>query len=105
MSTINKRKKYFVPNFEARSVLLVAALAFAAAATSHAQTAAPTMPSAAKTSAKDIDAAFMRADVNKDSKLDKKEAEMMPAISEQFDKLDTNADGALSKDEFSKAGG
>jgi Ca2+-binding EF-hand superfamily protein len=78
----------------------------------HAQTPAPAAspaPAAAggagKTSAKDLDAAFARADVNKDSKLDKKESEMMPAIAERFDQLDNNADGFLSREEFGKAAG
>ena len=82
MTTIIKRKKHFIPNFEAGSVVLVAALALgalAAVTASHAQTspsAAYPAPAAAggtsKTSAKDLDAAFARADVNKDGKLDKK---------------------------------
>ena len=63
-------------------------------------TAAP-----AKTNAKDIDAAFMRADTNKDGKLDKKEAESLPAIAERFEQLDTNGDGFISREEFSKAAG
>lgn len=115
MTTINKRKMHFIPNFEASSVVLVAALALGAlgAATAvHAQTATPApaaAPAAAggagKASAKDLDAAFARADVNKDGKLDKKEAEMMPAISERFGQLDADSDGAISREEFSKAAG
>jgi len=41
MPTINKRKKYFIPNFEARSVLLVAAMALGSVSAAHAQ---PTVP-------------------------------------------------------------
>jgi Ca2+-binding EF-hand superfamily protein len=105
MSTINKRKKHFIPNFEARSVLLVAAMALGAASAVHAQSTAPAMQGTPKTSAKEMDAAFVRADVNKDGKLDKKEAEMMPAIAERFEQLDTNADGFISREEFAKAAG
>lgn len=115
MTTIIKRKKHFIPNFEASSVVLVAALALGAlgaVTASHAQTPAPAAspaPAAAggagKTSAKDLDAAFARADVNKDGKLDKKEAEMMPAVAERFGQLDADSDGALSREEFNKAAG
>ena len=94
MTTTIKRKKHFIPNFEASSVVLVAALALgtlAAVTASRAQTSPPAAtpaPAAAggasKTSAKDLDAAFGRADVNKDGRLDKKEAEVMPAIAERF---------------------
>lgn len=115
MTTIIKRKKHFIPNFEASSVVLVAALALGAlgaVTASHAQTSPPAASpapaaagGAAKTSAKDLDAAFARADVNKDGKLDKKEAEVMPAIAERFGQLDADSDGALSREEFGKAAG
>ena len=105
MSTINKRKKHFIPNFEARSVLLVAAMTFGAAAGANAQSTAPAMQGTPQASAKEMDAAFIRADTNKDGKLDKKEAEMMPLIAERFDKLDANADGFISREEFAKAAG
>ena len=104
MSTINKRKKHFIPNFEAVSVVLVAALALGAAV-AHAQSTAPPMTAAPTSSAKDIDAAFVKADVNKDGKLDKAEAQTMPVVAERFDKLDANADGFLSREEFAKAAG
>ena len=115
MTTTIKHRKHFIPNFEASSVVLVAALALgtlAAVTASHAQTSPPAAtpaPAAAggasKTSAKDLDAAFGRADVNKDGRLDKKEAEVMPAIAERFGQLDADSDGAISRSEFSKAAG
>ena len=115
MSISTKRSRYFIPNFEASSVVLIAALAIGAlgaVTVARAQTpapsatpAAPAAAGAAKTSAKDLDAAFARADVNKDGKLDKKEAEIMPAIAERFDQLDANGDGTLSREEFGKAAG
>ena len=128
MTTIKSRRKHFIPNFEATSVLLVAALAVSvlgAASGVRAQTPMqPTAPSASPISptspaspltapaaatdadqaAKSVDAAFTRLDVNKDDKLDKKEAEVMPVIAERFNQLDTNADGFLSREEFSKVG-
>ena len=122
MTTIKSRRKHFIPNFEATSVLLVAALAVSvlgAASGVRAQTPMqPTAPSASPASpltapaaatdanqaAKSVDAAFTRLDVNKDDKLDKKEVEVMPVIAERFNQLDTNADGFLSREEFSKVG-
>lgn len=128
MTTIKSRTKHFIPNFEATSVLLVAALAVSvlgAASGARAQTpvqptapsaspisptspASPLTPPAAATdadqAAKSVDAAFTRLDVNKDDRLDKKEAEVMPVIAERFNQLDTNADGFLSREEFSKVG-
>ena len=105
MSTINKRKKHFIPNFEARSVLLVAGLALASATAANAQTTAAPVAAAPLTSAsaEDIDAAFTQADVNKGRKLDEKEAEMMPAIAERFTQLDAYVDGFVSREEFGKA--
>ena len=124
--TVSKHlKNHFIPNFEVRSALLVSAFVLGAATTAQAQSNAPmasdsgstanqvgppakstAAPAAqAKTSAKDIDAAFARADVNKDGKLDKKEAESMPQVAERFEQLDVNADGFLSREEFGKAAG
>lgn len=121
--TVSKHSKnHFIPNFEVRSALLISALILGGAVTARAQSTAP-MPSdsgspakqmsppvkssaaPAKTSSKDADAAFARADANKDGKLDKKEAESMPLVAERFDQLDTNADGFLSREEFGKAAG
>ena len=103
---MKRRKQHFIPNFELRSVVLMSALVLGASA-SHAQsTVAPVAAGPQATaSAKVLDAAFAKADTNKDGKLDKKEAGMMPAIANKFDQLDTNADGSISREEFSKAAG
>lgn len=116
-------KKHSIPNFEMRSVLLMAALAIGCIGTSHAQTAAPSTagpkpsttqmsPSATagsiapnKTSSKDVDAAFDRTDANKDGKLDRKEAENLPMVLQRFDQLDANQDNFISREEFNKAAG
>lgn len=114
--TVSKQlKNHFIPNFEARSAVLISALVLGAATTAHAQSPAPIpadsgsparqMSPPAKISAKDVDAAFVRADTNKDGKLDKKETESMPLVAERFMQLDANADGFLSREEFSKAAG
>lgn len=116
-------KKHSIPNFEMRSVLLVAALTVSAIGATHAQTAAPSpaspnsppsqmSPSGSaggiaknKATSKDIDAAFDRADANHDGRLDRKEAENLPAIAQRFDQIDANHDGFVSREEFNKAAG
>ena len=102
-----KRKKHFIPNFELRSVVLMSALVLSGATAAIAQsTAAPmTGTPPANASAKELDVAFSKADVNKDGKLDKKEAQMMPAIADRFEQLDVNGDGFISREEFSKVAG
>jgi Ca2+-binding EF-hand superfamily protein len=47
-----------------------------------------------------IEAAFTRADTNKDGKLSKEEAAKLPAIAAKFEQLDKDKDGALSLEEF-----
>ena len=108
--SMKNRKKHFIPNFELRSVVLLSALVLGAGTSALAQStaaplgAAPQASSAAGASVKDLDEAFAKADTNKDGKLDKQEAAMMPALADKFDQLDTNTDGSLSREEFSKAG-
>lgn len=46
------------------------------------------------------EAAFKRADANKDGQISKAEAAKLPAIAAKFDQLDTNKDGQLSPEEF-----
>ncbi|MEO6017374.1 MAG: EF-hand domain-containing protein [Polaromonas sp.] len=115
----------FIPGFEMRSVLLVAALALVTAAT-HAQTSpssganpasppsqiSPQVPGGNagsippnKPNSKDIDAAFDKADANHDGRLDRKEAEKFPPVAQRFDLLDANRDGFVSRDELAKVAG
>ncbi|MCY1163219.1 EF-hand domain-containing protein [Polaromonas sp.] len=119
----SKVKKHSIPNFEMRSVLFMAALVIGSINVSHAQAAAPSpagqnpsptqmSPSGTpgsiapnKASSKDVDAAFARSDTNKDGKLDRKEAENLPAVAQRFDQIDANHDGFISREEFNKAAG
>lgn len=124
-TTATQLSKHSIPpisSFELRSVLLVAALAVAIAGASgvRAQTApsspaSPTSPPAQmepgpsgavpqnRTTSKDVEAAFGRADTNKDGKLDRQEAEHMPAVALRFDQIDTNHDTFISLAELTKA--
>ena len=115
MSTINKRKKHFIPNFEARSVLLVAAMTFGGIAGAQGQTSSPapatgasaaagSIPSNSAT-AKEIDAAFDRADTNKDGKLSRTEAENLPSVAQRFEQIDTDRDTFVSREELMKFSG
>ncbi|MBW8722157.1 MAG: EF-hand domain-containing protein [Polaromonas sp.] len=116
-----------IPGFELRSVLLVAALAAGAAGAARAQTAPPSAASPTsppsqmapsgtsgtpgstgavpqnRTTSKDVEAAFGRADANKDGKLDRQEAEHLPAVALRFDQIDTNHDSFISLAELTKA--
>ena len=47
------------------------------------------------------EAAFMRADANKDGMLSKEEAGKLPAIAAKFAQIDANKDGMLNPEEFS----
>ena len=115
MSTINKRKKHFIPNFEARSVLLVTAMALGGIAGAQGQTTSPapsTSASAAGGSipantatSKDVDAAFDRADTNKDGKLSRTEAENLPSVAQRFEQIDTDRDTFISREELAKFSG
>ncbi|OOG41861.1 EF-hand domain-containing protein [Polaromonas sp. A23] len=96
---------YFIPNFEIRSVLLLAALTIGTAFAAHAQTggAAPpaqTSPTRAAPTAQDINAAFDRADTNQDGKLTKQESARFPAVEQRFEQIDSNKDQAVSREEF-----
>jgi len=121
----------FIPDFDMRSVLVIATFA-ASAAIACAQTNAssnaladPThpvamtaaadrgdrpaegaaIPLATRTSANGFDAAFSRADANRDGRLNREEAEHFPVLSQRFDIIDLNRDSFISRDEFNQAAG
>ena len=123
-TTATQLPKHSIPSFELRSVLLVAALAVGAAGAVRAQTAPPSpasptsppsqmAPSGSsgstgtvpqnRTTPKDVEAAFGRADTNKDGKLDRQEAEHLPAVAQRFDQIDANHDSFISLAELTKA--
>lgn len=112
-------------NFELRSVVLMAALAMGAAAAARAQTSPPSPASPSSPSAQaqmvpsatagtippnrvtrnDLEAAFNRADTNRDGKLDRQEAEHFPAVAQRFELIDTDHDTFISRSEFTSAAG
>lgn len=51
---------------------------------------------------KSTEAAFIRADSNKDGKLSREEAMRLPAVVERFDEIDADHDRFLSRAEFDK---
>ena len=88
----------------ARRTIALGATAFALAGTgfAQAQMRAPNQ-SSDKSSAMDTsaaEAAFKRADTNKDGKLSKEESARLPAINARFAEVDANHDGSLSLEEF-----
>jgi hypothetical protein len=126
-TTATQHPKHFMPSisgFELRSVLLVAALAAGTVGAVRAQTAPPSAASPTsppsqmapsgtpgsagavpqnRTTSKDVEAAFGRADANKDGKLDRQEAEHLPAVALRFEQIDTNHDSFISLAELTKA--
>ena len=123
-TTATQHPKHSIPHFELRSVLLVAALAVGVAGAVRAQTAPPSPASPTSPPSKvapaatsgnagavpqnrattqDIEAAFNRADANKDGKLDRQEAEHFPAVAQRFEQIDTNRDTFISLAEHAKA--
>lgn len=90
--------------FKARKFLTQAAAIAILATTSSvwAQTVGPAAtPSSSK--AKEMMAAFAKADTNNDGKLDIVEAEGVPGLVARFKQVDTDGDGMISKAEFEKA--
>ena len=88
----------------ARKFLTQAAAIAILATTSSvwAQTVGPAAaPAASK--AKEMMAAFAKADTNDDGKLDIVEAEGVPGLVARFKQVDTDGDGMVSKAEFEKA--
>lgn len=96
MAEKRRQATRFLPNFEACSVALFAACAIGASMGVHAQT--PIRPGG-----RVGEAAFARADTNKDGRLSREEAVRLPAISERFDQIDTDHDGFISPMEFEEA--
>lgn len=123
-------KRRCIPNFEARSVVLLAACAMGTALGAHAQTldsparglnpqvaqavmgpgsskssdspAKPAAPVAAQGAGSVEAAAFARADKDRDGRLSRVEAEQLPMVQQRFDQIDANKDNFLSRDEFDK---
>lgn len=99
--------------------LIVSAAAFSILATTSAlwaqsgSMAAPAYPNmgasannsqqAKSLSAEELVAAFTKADVNKDGKLSRAEAENVPGLAAKFDQIDANGDQFVSKVEFENA--
>jgi hypothetical protein len=112
-----------IPYFELCSVILLAAFVMGAASAAHAQGATPSTsgvidttqsaPSqmrvaadaapARKVTSMDLDAAFNRADVDRDGQLSRTEAEHFPAVAQRFEQIDSNRDTFISREEFYKA--
>jgi hypothetical protein len=96
-------QKHSIPNFEMRSVLLLALLTLGTAAAVRAQNAPGAPIPANRATPQDLEAAFKRADVNQDGKLSRQEAERFPAVAQRFEQIDSNHDSLISLEEFSRA--
>lgn len=108
-----KAKRRYLPNFEARSVMVIAAWALGSAA-AQAQTPSsppprPQAPMAAPAGAmnppsvgakNEADAAFVRADVNHDGKLSREEAQAIPVLAQRFDEIDTQHKGYVTRAQY-----
>jgi hypothetical protein len=133
MNLYKSAKQPFIPAFEVRNVLLMAALALGAGgAYAQGSSSAPSKstgpapssqmapaesggtgagagtapaPAASKASAQEIEAAFKRADADGDGKLTKKEAATFPELAQRFEQIDTDKDTFVSMKEFTKAAG
>lgn len=93
-------------NFQLCSVIVLAAFAMGAASLTHAQGATPSAGGAVpanKVTSQDLDAAFNRADADRDGKLSRAEAEHFPAVAQRFEQIDGNRDSFISREEFYKA--
>ena len=121
----------FIPNFEMRDIVLISIICLSVTGGAFAQTSAPVSlddPAAlsvttdrsqrlvdsgsikatqlnTRASSKSADAAFDRADTNRDGRLSREEAEHFPALSQRFDVIDINRDSFISREEFNQAVG
>ena len=113
----------YIPNFEARSVVLMTTLVLGVAlaharetlgpevaaplSISTSSVPAPTTPAApvAKRaySSLEIAAAFKLGDRNGDGRIDREEIAAYPRLLERFDQVDTNQDGWVTMEEWSQA--
>lgn len=91
--------------FKTRKLFLGAAAiaVLSTSAASWAQTSSGPAAADKTMAAKDMMAAFTKADANKDGKLDIVEAENVPGLVARFKQVDTDGDGMVSKTEFEKA--
>lgn len=126
----SRLQRDFIPNFEMRSLLLIATFSVSVAGAACAQTSAriglddPVAVSApadrserptagivqttqvtTRSGSRSTDAAFDRADTNGDGRLSREEAEHFPVLSQRFDLIDTNRDSFISREEFNQAVG
>ncbi len=86
------------------SVRAQPATASSAGSSSQMMPAADTIPPN-KVTRQDIEAAFNRADLDRDGKLNRQESEHFPAVAQQFEQIDLNRDAFISREEFGKAAG
>ena len=56
----------------------------------------------APTAKNSVQAAFERADANRDGQLSAQEARQLPVISQRFEEIDSDRNGQLSRAEFDK---
>lgn len=121
--------RHFIPGFDLRRLLVVAALTVSVPAV-YAQLSPPmqgatqgsmqgstvSVTAAAertqlpaekmiqtRSAGNPLDAAFKRADTNGDGRLSPKEAEHFPMLSQRFDNVDVDGDAFLSREEFDRA--
>lgn len=95
--------------FKSRTLIIGAAAALLTTSTVWAQSTTPAAGAAAPAaaakpmSAKEMDAAFTKADANKDGKLDRVEAENFPGLAARFEQVDADGDKMVTKAELEKA--